>query len=133
VIEHFSDADAFPAVNDAVLELSQLGENPTQKAADRHGGKSGLAKQFLNRNSFEQLQDMQEKIRGPSILPRPDAGQSEIEISRHLEQNISKRLGNSLGVLAERAPFRRMTSHLEVVAQIDGQLPESLLIVERPG
>jgi hypothetical protein len=77
VIEHFSDADAFLTVNDAFLELPKLGENPTQKAADRHGRKSGLAKPFLIRNSFEQLQDMQEKIRGPSILPRPDAGQSE--------------------------------------------------------
>ena len=31
---------------------------------------------------------------------------------------------------AER--FRRMTSHPEVVAHMDGQLPESPLIVERP-
>jgi hypothetical protein len=49
-----------------------------------------------------------------------------------LERKIPKRLGNSPGAVAERERFRRMTSHIEVVAQIDGQLAESPLIVERP-
>mgnify|MGYP003296402366 CR=1 FL=1 len=72
----------------------------------------------------------QEEILGLSIVPRPEAGHAEVEIPRHLERNIPKRLGNSLGALAERERFRRMTSYPEVVAQIDGQLPESPLIVE---
>lgn len=80
----------------------------------------------------KQLQDFQEKILGPSIVARVEAGRAEVEISRHLERNIPERLGNSLGALAEREGFRRMTRNEELVAQIDGQLPESPLIVERP-
>ncbi len=74
MIERLSEAEAFLAVNDAFLELSPLGENLTQKAADRHGRKSGLAKPLLTRKSFEQLQGMQEKILGPSMVPRPGQG-----------------------------------------------------------
>ena len=133
VIERLSEADAFLAVNDAFLELAPLGERPIQKDADRHARTCGLAKPFPTRKTFEQLQDMQEKTLTSPIVPGPDAGQSDIEIPRHLERNITKRLGNSLGVLAERTRLPRMTSHLEVVAQIDGQLPESRLIPEGPG
>ena len=132
MIERLGEADAFLAVGDPFLELSPVGENPSQIAAGHHGRKSGEAKPFPAPITFEQLQDFQEKILGPSIVPRPEAGHAEVEIPRHLERNIPKRLGNSLGALAERERFRRMTSHPEVVAHIDGQLAESPLIVERP-
>ena len=108
VIERFTEADAFLRVGDPFLELSPLGEIPSQIAADRHGGKSSVAKPFPARISFEQLQDFQEKILRPSIVARPVAGHAEIEIARHLERNIPKRFGNSLGALAERERFRRM-------------------------
>ena len=132
VIERLSEADAFLAVGDPFLELSLLGENPSQITAGHHGRKSGEAKAFPAQITFEQLQDFQEKLLGPSIVARPEAGRAEVEISRHLERNIPERLGNGLGVLAERERFRRMPSHPEVVAHIDGQLAESPLIVERP-
>ena len=54
-------------------------------------------------------------------------------MSRHLERSIAERLGKNQGVLAEPERFRRMPSYPEVVAQIDGHLAESPLIVERPG
>src|SRR5215813_14915274 len=66
------------------------------------------------------------------MLARPDTGHAEVQISRHLEPDISERLGNVLGALAEPDRFPRMTSHPEVVAQMDRKLPESPSIVERP-
>jgi hypothetical protein len=84
------------------------------------------------RRQSKPLQDFPEKILRPSIVARVKAGHTEVEISRHLERNIPKRLGKSLGVLAERKRFRQMTSFPEVVAHIDGELAESPLIVERP-
>src|SRR4029453_12151012 len=106
---------------------------PSQMAADARGRKCGLAKACGAPIAFEQLQGFQEMILGPPVVARPDAGRAQVPISRHLEWNIPKRLGNGLGVLAEREGFRRMTRHPEVVAQMDGQLAESPLIVERPG
>ena len=132
VIERLGEAEAFLAVGDPFLELSPVGENPRQITAGHHGRKSGEAKAFPAQITFEQPQDFQEKILGPSIVARPEAGHAEVEIPRHLERNISKRLGNGLGALAERERFRRMTGDPEVVAHIDGHLPESPLIVERP-
>src|SRR5262249_21235966 len=82
--------------------------------------------------AVEQLQGFQEKILGPPVVARVDAGRAQGPISRHLEWNIPKRLGNGLGVLAEREGFRRMTREQEVVAQMDGQLAGSPWIVERP-
>jgi hypothetical protein len=133
VIERLGEADALLAVGDPFLELSSVGENQSQIAAGDHSRESGEAKTFPAQLTFKQLQDFQERILGPSIVPRAKAGHAEVEISRHLERNISKRLGKSLGVLAEHQRFRRMTSHPQVVTQIDGQLAESPLIVERPG
>ena len=98
-----------------------------------HRRESGEGKAFPAPITFKQLEDSPEKLLGPSIVPRPEAGQAEVEIRRHLERNIPKRLGKSLGVLAEPETFRRVTSHIEVVAHIDGHLAESPLIVERPG
>ena len=95
VIELLSEADAFLAVGDSFLELSPVGENPSQIAAGHHGGKCGEAKPFPAPITFEPPQDLPEKILGPSIVPRPEAGRREVEISRHLERNILERLGKS--------------------------------------
>ncbi len=120
MIQRLSEADAFLAVGNPCLELSPAGKNPSQIIAGHHGRKSGLAKAFPAQIAFEQPQDFQEKILGPSIVPSPEAGRAEVESSRHLKGNIPKRLGKSLGALAEPERFRRMTSHEEVVAQVDG-------------
>src|SRR5712691_11246723 len=90
VIERLSEADAFLAVDDPFVELSPVGENPSQIGADEHGGKSGEAKTFPAQITFKQLQDLQEKVLGPSIVARPEADPAEVEISRHLERNICK-------------------------------------------
>src|SRR5712691_2064243 len=133
VIERFGEADAFLAVSDPLLELPPVGETPSQITAGHHGRKSGEAKPFPAPITFKQLQNSPEKILGPSIVPRREAGQAEVEVRSHLERNIPKRLGKSLGVLAEPKTFRWVTSHIEVVAHIDGHLAESSLIVESPG
>src|SRR5262245_10427593 len=73
-----------------------------------------------------------EAPRPADSLPPTHAGRTEAEVRRHLERNIAKRLGNGAGALAEPERFRRMGSDPEVVARVDGQLPESPLIVERP-
>ena len=70
VIERLSEADAFLAVGDPFLELSPVGENPSQITAGHHGRKSGLAKAFSAQITFEPLQDFQEKILGLSIVTR---------------------------------------------------------------
>jgi hypothetical protein len=120
-------------VGDPFVEHSPVGENPGQITARHHGRKCDEAKEFSALIAFKPLYDLQEKILGPSIVSHPEAGHAEVEISRHLERNIPKRLGNSLGALAEPDRFRRMTSHPEVMAQIDGQLRESPFIIECPG
>jgi hypothetical protein len=51
-------------------ELSLVGESPSQIATGHHGGKSGEAKPFPAQLTFEQLQDVQEKLLGPSMKPR---------------------------------------------------------------
>ena len=114
------------------LKLSPVGENPGQITAGHHGRKSGEAKAFPAPIASSHCSDFQEKILGPSIVARVEAGRAKVEISRHLERNIPERLGNSLGALAEPERFRRMTDNPEVVAHVDGQLAESPLIVERP-
>ena len=53
-------------------------------------------------------------------------------LARHLERNIPERLGESLGVLAERDRLRQIPSESEDVAHMDGPLGESPLIVECP-
>jgi hypothetical protein len=79
VIEHLSNADAFLAVNDAFPELSPVGEHPSQMGADELGRKSGEAEPFPDQTTFKQLQDFQEKILGPSIVPGPEASRTEVE------------------------------------------------------
>ncbi len=132
LIERFSEAEPFLAVGDPFLELSPVGESPSEITPSYHGRKSNLTKPFPAQTTFKPLQDFAEKILGPSIVPRPDAGHAEVEISRHLERNLPKRLGNSLGALAIRKRFLQITSFPEVVAHIDGELAESPLIVECP-
>ena len=132
MIERLGETEAFLAVGDPLLELSPVAENPGQMTASHHGGKSGEAKAFPAQITFKQRQDFEEKSLCPSIVARAEAGQAEVEISRHLERNIPKRLGNNLGVPAERERFRRMTRNPEVVAQIDRELPDSPLIGECP-
>ena len=120
VIERLREAEAFLAVCDPFLERAPVGEDPSQIPAGHHRRKSGEAKAFPAPIAFKQVQDLPEKILGPSIVARPEAGHAEVEICRHLKRNIPKRLGNSLGILAEPECFRGMTSYPEVVAQIDG-------------
>src|SRR5262245_39154195 len=83
--------------------------------------------------AFEQQQDVQDEILGPSIVARPHVGRAEVEIPPRLEWNISQNLGDGLGALAEPDRFRRMTSYPEVEAHMHEQPPESPLIVECPG
>jgi hypothetical protein len=120
VTQRLGEADAFLAMADALRELSLVGEHIVQIEAGHHGGKSGEAKSFPAQIPFEQPKDFQEKILGASIVPRPEAGPAEVEISCHLQRNIPERLGNSLGALAEPERLRGMPSHIEVVAHIDG-------------
>ena len=89
------------------------------------GGYLGIPRGHSGRGSYHQL--------GVHEIGGGTAGRAEVEISRHLERNILKRLGKNQGALAEPARFRRTTSHPEVVAHIDEQLPEARLIVECPG
>ena len=133
VIERLSEAKTFLAVGDPFLEPSPVGENPSQKTAGDHRRKSGEAKSFPAPIAFKQLQDFQEKILGPWIVAQVEAGRAKVEASRHLERNIPQRLGDGLGALAERERLAQMTSHAEVVAQMDGHLAQSPLIVERLG
>src|SRR5262249_29427581 len=90
VIERLSEAEAFLAVGDAFLELSLVSERKSQLSEGRHGGKCGLAEAFPAPITSEPLADPPEEILGPSIVPRPVAGHPEVEISRHLERNISE-------------------------------------------
>ena len=66
MIQRLSEADAFLAVGDPFVELSPVGENPSQITAGQHGRKASLAKPFPARNTFEPLEDFQEKIQGGS-------------------------------------------------------------------
>src|SRR5262249_19191377 len=133
VIERLSEAEGFLALGDPFLELSQVSEHPRRIGTDEHGRESGKTKPFPAPVAFKQLQGLQEKVLGLAIVARPEADRAEVEIPRHLERNIPKRLGDSLGVLAERKRFRRMTSFPEGVAHMDGHLAESPLIIDPPG
>src|SRR6266478_2017345 len=133
MIERFGEADAFLAVSASFLDLSPVGETPGQVTAGHHGRKSREGKPFPAPIAFKQLQDLPEEILGPSIGPRPEAGQAEVEVRGHLKLNIPQGLGKSLGTLAKPEAFHGMTSHVEVVAHMDGDLAESPLIVECPG
>src|SRR4030095_3991756 len=119
MIERLSEAEAFLAADDPFLELSLVGEDPSQETAGRHGRKSGEAKPFTTQVAFKQLQDFQEEILGLSVVARGEASHAEVEISPHVEWNIPQRLGDSLGALAEAERFRRMTSHTEVEAHMN--------------
>jgi len=121
------------AVDDPFLEHSLPAESRSQIAADRHSSRSCETEPFAAQITFEQLQDVQETVLGPPIVRHPHAGRAELEISHHLERNVPKRLGNSLGVLANGERFLRMPRHPEVVAHKDGRLAESPLIAEFPG
>src|SRR5687767_10421747 len=101
VLERLREADAFLAVADPFLELSLVSENPSQMTEGLDARRCGLAKAFPAQISFEPLEDFPQKLLGLSIVARAHAGRAEVEISRHLEVNIPKRLANSLGVLAE--------------------------------
>src|SRR5207245_9529340 len=103
--------DASLSVRDPYLKHSSVGKPPSQITAGHHGRKSGEAEPFPAQITVEQRQDFQEKILGPSVVARVEAGRAKVEVPRHLERNISERLGNSLGILAEREHFLRMTSH----------------------
>jgi hypothetical protein len=133
VIERLSEPEAFLAVSDPLLDLSLVSEHPSQVAAGHHGRKSGLAEPFPTQVAFEPLEDSQEKPLGLSIVTREEAGHAEVERPRHPERTIAKRLGDGLGALAEPERVRRMPGDPKVVTQVDGELPESPLIVERPG
>src|SRR5262245_54869112 len=85
VIERLSEADTFLAGDDPFLELSAVSENPGQVTADHHGRKSSVARVFPTQIAFEQRQDVQEEILGPSIVARPHVGRAEVEIPPHLE------------------------------------------------
>jgi hypothetical protein len=106
VIERLGEAEAFLAVDDPFLELSPVGEPPSQITAGHHGRKSGEAKAFPAPITVKQLQNLPQKLLGLSVVAGAEAGQAEVEICRHPERNISKRLGKSLGALAERKRFR---------------------------
>src|SRR5262245_44228387 len=120
VIERLGKAEPFLAVGRPFLELSLVGENPRQIGAKEHSRKAGETKSLLPQITLQQLQDVLEKLLGLSVVACPDAGRAEVEIPHDLQRNISKRLGDDLGALAERERFRRMTRLPEAMAQMYG-------------
>src|SRR5262249_44111445 len=132
-IERRRETDALPSMDDSFLELSLISQNPWQEKSGHHGGISGLAKPFPAQIAFEPGLYRQEKFLGASIVASAEEGYAEVEIPRHSEWDISKRLGNGVGILSKGNRFRGMTGHPERVAHVDGQLTESSLILERFG
>src|SRR5262245_61313150 len=132
VIERLGKAEALLAVGDRFRELPEIGASPGQMKASCYGRESGETKPFPAQITVEQLQDFQEKVFGTTIATCRGMSHTEVEIPRDLELSVPKRLAQGLGALAEGERFRRMASHKEVVAHIDGLLTESPSIVERP-
>src|SRR5262249_12613995 len=122
---------AFSSMGDSFLELSLIRENNWQEESGHHGRISGLAKPFPAQIAFEQRLHVEEKFLGPPIVASAEEGYAEVEVSRHPEWDISKRLGDGLGILSEGDRLRGMTGHPEGVTHVDGQLTDSPLIPER--
>src|SRR5262245_59245283 len=130
MIERFGQADAFLCQRGALIEFSTLGKHHSQVAPGHHRRKSRKAKPLSVRIAFEQSENFAQKMLGPWIVSREEAGRTEVKIPSHLKPKVSERLPDRLRVVPECDRLFGMTGHPEVVTHVDGRLPESALIVE---
>src|SRR5262249_34238390 len=121
---------SLPPVGEPLVESSEIGMHSRQVPAGEHGRQSREAEAFPYPVAVEQLEHPQAQPLGPLKISGPDAGDAEVEVSRHLEPDILQRFGQRLRASAEGERFLQLSGLIEVVAHVDRDLTKSTLVVE---